>query len=110
MHLIEYIKKIDFFKNLNEEEMKLLCSISTMSKYENNSILFYENDVRNSLLFLVEGLLKIYKFDKFPQTNDTVQACATELPLEDNSINCLMFDPPFLATTGKSLKVENESK
>ena len=51
----------------------------------------------------------IYKFDKFPQTNDTVQACATELPLEDNSINCLMFDPPFLATTGKSLKVENES-
>ena len=41
MHLIEYIKKIDFFKNLNEEEMKLLCSISTMSKYENNSILFY---------------------------------------------------------------------
>lgn len=65
MHLIEYIKKIDFFKNLNEEEMKLLCSISTMSKYENNSILFYENDIKNSLLFLVEGLLKIYKFDKF---------------------------------------------
>lgn len=25
------------------------------------------------------------------------------LPLEDASINCMMFDPPFLATTGRSL-------
>lgn len=50
-----------------------------------------------------------YKFDKFPQTEDTIESCATDLPLENNSINCVMFDPPFLATTGKSLKIENES-
>jgi len=50
-----------------------------------------------------------YKFDKFPQTEDTIQSCATNLPLEDNSINCLMFDPPFLATKGKSLTIENDS-
>ena len=50
-----------------------------------------------------------YKFDKFPQTQDTIQSCATNLPLEANSINCLMFDPPFLATTGKSLTIENDS-
>lgn len=50
-----------------------------------------------------------YKFDKFPQTQDTIQSCATNLSLEDNSINCMMFDPPFLATTGKSLTVENSS-
>ena len=32
------------------------------------------------------------------------QANAEKLPLEDLSINTIMFDPPFLATTGKSLK------
>lgn len=65
MNLIDCIKKIDFFKNLNEEELKLLSTISTLSKYENNAILFYENDIKPNLLFLVNGLLKIYKFDKF---------------------------------------------
>lgn len=45
-----------------------------------------------------------YIFDLFPQTEDTVKADCRNLPLENNSIESLMFDPPFLATTGKSLK------
>ena len=44
-----------------------------------------------------------YKFDIAPQTEDTIQADARKLPLDDESISCIMFDPPFLATTGKSL-------
>lgn len=44
-----------------------------------------------------------HKFDIQPQTKDTIMADAGNLPLEANSINCVMFDPPFLATTGKSL-------
>ncbi len=44
-----------------------------------------------------------YRFDINPQTSDVVQADCRELPLSDNSIGCLMFDPPFLATKGKSL-------
>ena len=61
--------------------------------------------------FYKSGIIKepIYKFDKFPQTEDTVQSCATNTPLENESVNCIMFDPPFLATTGKSLKIENDS-
>ena len=43
------------------------------------------------------------RFDIYPQKEGVVQADAQHLPLEDDSINCLMFDPPFLATTGKSL-------
>jgi len=43
------------------------------------------------------------RFDIFPQTESVVKADARQLPLEDSSINCMMFDPPFLATTGKSL-------
>ncbi len=45
-----------------------------------------------------------YKFDLNPQTEDTQQGCATELPIKSDNLRCIMFDPPFLATTGKSLK------
>ncbi len=44
-----------------------------------------------------------FRFDINPQTKDSYKACATELPLSDNNVNCIMFDPPFLATTGPSL-------
>ena len=43
------------------------------------------------------------RFDIKPQAEGVIQADARHLPLEDESISCMMFDPPFLATTGKSL-------
>lgn len=43
------------------------------------------------------------KFDILPQAKDVIEADSRNLPLVDNSLNCTMFDPPFLATTGKSL-------
>lgn len=51
-----------------------------------------------------------YKFDIAPQTEDTIEADARNLPLPNKSINCIMFDPPFLATKGKSLEINNDSK
>ena len=50
-----------------------------------------------------------YKFDINPQTVDTIQADCRNLPLPDNSINSLMFDPPFLATSGKSLSTQENN-
>jgi hypothetical protein len=49
------------------------------------------------------------KFDINPAANGVVKACATKLPLEAGAVNSIMFDPPFLATTGASLKVSNDS-
>ena len=43
------------------------------------------------------------RFDIKPQAEGVIQADARHLPLEDESISCMMLDPPFLATTGKSL-------
>jgi hypothetical protein len=37
-----------------------------------------------------------YKFDKFPQINGVIQADACSLPLEDESVEVIMFDPPFV--------------
>lgn len=44
-----------------------------------------------------------YKFDIKPEIDGVEQGNAENLPLEDESINTIMFDPPFLATKGKSL-------
>lgn len=37
-----------------------------------------------------------YKFDLYPQTNDTVQASSDKLPFEDGELTSVMFDPPFV--------------
>lgn len=42
------------------------------------------------------------KFDLYPQTDDTLQANANDLPHWDNSITSIMFDPPFVAGHTKS--------
>ena len=65
MSIQESIRKISFFNNLSDEQIDLIASISTESTYSSNSILYYESDENNNLLFLVEGLIKIYKVDKF---------------------------------------------
>ena len=65
MTIQETIKKISFFDNLSEAQIELIASISNVSKYPNKSILYYESDISKSLLFLVDGLIKIYKVDKF---------------------------------------------
>jgi hypothetical protein len=43
------------------------------------------------------------KFDLTPQRNDVKEADCRKLPLENESINCMMFDPPFTAGIGKNL-------
>ena len=45
-----------------------------------------------------------YKFDIIPQTDEVQYGDSRSLPLQSASLQCIMFDPPFLATTGKSLE------
>ena len=71
MFINEIIKNIDFFKNLSENQIELISSISVITKYSSNSILYYESETKTNLLFLVEGLLKIYKVDE-PLANSTI--------------------------------------
>ena len=50
-----------------------------------------------------------YKYDINPQVDGVEFADSRHLPLENNSIDCMMFDPPFLATTGKSLTKDDNN-
>ena len=65
MTLTQSIKSLDFFENLSDDQIDILSNFSFISKYEKDSILFYETDLKTNLLFLVSGLIKIYKYDKF---------------------------------------------
>lgn len=45
-------------------------------------------------------------FDICPSSPNIIRADCRHLPLEDGSIHSLVLDPPFLATTGKSLETD----
>ena len=42
-------------------------------------------------------------FDILPQAEGVEKADGRNLPIPDNSLSCMILDPPFLATKGKSL-------
>lgn len=50
-----------------------------------------------------------YRYDILPQCEGVEYGDSRNLPLASESINCMMFDPPFLATTGKSLSIDDDS-
>lgn len=55
--------------------------------------------------FYKDGLIKQprLRFDLYPSGPGIEKADCRHLPIEDNALNCMILDPPFLATTGKSL-------
>lgn len=58
------IHSLPFFKNLSEDEVEQLIAISSLKNYNAESLLHYEKNQSNKLLFLVSGLAKAYKMDK----------------------------------------------
>jgi len=62
---LEHIKKLSFFNSLSMDKLDIVNKISKIISYPKNSILYYENDSFNKIFFLVSGLLKVYKIDKF---------------------------------------------
>ena len=65
MDKLKIITLLDFFSELNQTQVEELSTISNLIKYPKNSILYYEDEIKENILFLVDGLIKIYKIDKF---------------------------------------------
>ncbi len=57
-------KEFFLFSDLKESEINRLKEISTIKKFKNGNILFYEGDKAEFLYVLIKGILKIYKQDK----------------------------------------------
>ncbi len=65
MSTIDTIRSIDFFDSLNDDQFKYLAEISHIRTFVKNTIVYYESDIDYSLQFLISGLIKIYKIDKY---------------------------------------------
>lgn len=90
---LDLVKKLTLFKPLNDEQLQDIKEISNIVEYPKNSILYYENDSYNKIFFLISGVLKIYKIDKFENEiflyHIHKNSLISELTsLENNSIHC----------------------
>ena len=63
--LKETIAKLNFFKDLSSVELERLSNISYIKRYRSNYLLYYENSKQSRVLFLIDGLAKAYKIDKY---------------------------------------------
>ena len=59
-----FISSLDFFSSLDENQLKYLSEISTITNYSKDYVVYYEKEQNNSILFLLSGLAKAYKIDK----------------------------------------------
>jgi len=59
------IDSLEFFSNLDNYQKELLVSISSLKTYESKTLLHYEKSKSERLLFLIDGLAKAYKIDKY---------------------------------------------
>jgi len=63
--ITDIIKSQDFFSSLSDDEINILTSITTVQQYEKGYIYSYEYSQSDELLFLVSGLARSYKIDKY---------------------------------------------
>jgi CRP/FNR family transcriptional regulator len=70
MKVVEELRKINIFENLNESELKLLSSFCVRKSYSKGEIVFYEKDTPSSLLVITEGVLRVYKTN--PKGNEII--------------------------------------
>jgi len=59
------IGSLEFFNNLSEDKIEKLISISSLQSYSSDRLLHYEKTENSKLLFLLNGLAKAYKIDKY---------------------------------------------
>jgi hypothetical protein len=105
---------------IEETEEKKLYNNDTVIK----SISFEQNEILRNIikLYIEEGYFHLdptyskgnfykkgikepdYKFDLFPQTNDTVESSSDKLPIDNESINSILFDPVFTVGIPNSSK------
>ncbi len=59
------IRALSFFAHLQEKEIARLAAMSHLESYPKSYLLHYEGNLSTRILFLVSGLAKAYKIDKY---------------------------------------------
>ncbi len=61
----DYLNTVPLFNHLSDDELQKLSAISKVKRYNKGEILYYEKDKQSEIYYLKEGLIKIYKIDRF---------------------------------------------
>lgn len=94
---------MDIIKSTNYNQIDLINDIIKLHVPQG----FIDCDCTYSVgNFYKDGKIKepLYKFDINPTNENVIKADCRNLPLQKESLSCIIYDPPFLATTGNSLK------
>lgn len=62
-YMYHSLENICLFSSLSKEQLKKLHQISTIKQFKEGNILFYEGEEPGYLYFLLEGLVKLYRYD-----------------------------------------------
>jgi CRP/FNR family transcriptional regulator len=65
----ELLRGICLFESLNDEQLQELENICSIKKLNPGNILFYEGEEPKYLYFLIEGLIKLYRYTPNNQIN-----------------------------------------
>ncbi len=63
------LKEICLFGSLDNKQLDKLNQISAIKNFKPGNILFYEGDEPKNLYFLLDGLVKLYRYDKNDNIN-----------------------------------------
>ncbi len=63
--VINILKSINFFEDLDDKALDMLSQYTIVKKYPKDSIMLYEGESSSNISFLVSGLARVYKIDKF---------------------------------------------
>lgn len=59
--IIEFLKKIELFRGLTEDEFQMLFSSVKQKTFNPNDTLFRENDPRESIFIIYDGAVELFK-------------------------------------------------
>ena len=83
----------NLIKSISFSDQEILNNILTLYISESQ---FHLDPTYSKGLIYTNIPQPLLKYDLHPQTPDTLQANANNLPLNNNSISSIVFDPPFL--------------
>ncbi|MDQ7066877.1 MAG: Crp/Fnr family transcriptional regulator [Sulfurimonas sp.] len=105
--MINILKKIYLFQELDEDELEALAKISSFHSYKKDSLLFMSGEVGEHLLIIIEGDVSLYKHDN--KGNDIVIGFLSPYSLIAEA--ALLRGVPFpssaiFKTDGRILKIQ----
>lgn len=59
------LDSLPLFEGLEQCELEALCALMKVKHFEAGEILHYEKESQNQIYYLIEGLIKVYKIDRF---------------------------------------------